>query len=831
MSNRTSELPLTVSVDGEHIQHIVNVNEGLDTEKDKRVSLETLKNFYLDGVPTDASVNGQINTALSGYVTTTFYNANKLVAGNGIVISGNVISVTGGTGSVSGSTFDTSLDYYFTGRHTHSEPLKILSPLSFIETSYTSTGETFSLGFMDISPTTGLVGKSAYFGINEDDNAFLEIDGKQLIWTQSGYINFSGGTGSLSAVTWSQITNKPTTISGYGITDAYTKNEVNNLVAYSGGTGISVTGNTINLNISANDPATTGIYQGIDVNNNFATNLAFDSLTEESAGGLQATDNFAFTRSGLIRRFRYAYLRNQLNQQILLNYVASGNTGNIQSTDSLNTALNKLQNAIVTGNTALSGYVTTNTIQTLPSGVKKYFDGSAFNIELGSDIVRINDKSLAGRNARLFSTQLSFNPATGATSQDWSNFSNTGLQFYKTNQSNSSVSGGINLTPENVLNLQSSATTVTANLTLPFENGTLATREYVQTRISGLTGTSSSVSAVTWSQITNTPTTLSGYGITNAYTTGQTNTLLAGYSLSSHTHSFNQITNKPTTLSGYGITDAYTTGQTINLLNGYSLSSHTHSLSQLTNTGHTHTWNQITNTPTTLSGYGISGSTVLRTPSLIDLYNTQIFSDDLLTFVNWETGGSGNGRTLTTQSGYQGIHVLQTGTGTSGRVYSKLNNNFSANSIVIGSKRLEQLYSFYIPVLSTSANTFSVRVGLINTDVAASTSRGIFAEYTDNQNNGNWRIGAGSGSTVYTNTSLVVSAATWYTLLLDITSSLATVTLINQTTNATSTTSINTNLPIGTTLAVQPYFVLEKSSGGNNIELWCDHYAHRFSFG
>ncbi len=36
-----------------------------------------------------------------------------------------------------------------------------------------------------------------------------------------------------------------------------------------------------------------------------------------------------------------------------------------------------------------------------------------------------------------------------------------------------------------------------------------------------------------------------------------TTTTLSGYSLSSHTHTFASLTSKPTTLSGYGITDAY----------------------------------------------------------------------------------------------------------------------------------------------------------------------------------------------------------------------------------------------------------------------------------
>lgn len=52
-----------------------------------------------------------------------------------------------------------------------------------------------------------------------------------------------------------------------------------------------------------------------------------------------------------------------------------------------------------------------------------------------------------------------------------------------------------------------------------------------------------------WATITGRPTTLSGYGITDAYTKTETDAL---------TWNWSSITNTPTTLSGYGITDAVT---------------------------------------------------------------------------------------------------------------------------------------------------------------------------------------------------------------------------------------------------------------------------------
>lgn len=74
----------------------------------------------------------------------------------------------------------------------------------------------------------------------------------------------------------------------------------------------------------------------------------------------------------------------------------------------------------------------------------------------------------------------------------------------------------------------------------------------------------------TFSSLTSKPTTISGYGITDAYTKTEVDTALAGKSDTSHTHTFSSLTSKPTTLAGYGITDA-------------ASSTHNHTLDGLSN--------------------------------------------------------------------------------------------------------------------------------------------------------------------------------------------------------------------------------------------------------
>ena len=94
----------------------------------------------------------------------------------------------------------------------------------------------------------------------------------------------------------------------------------------------------------------------------------------------------------------------------------------------------------------------------------------------------------------------------------------------------------------------------------------------------------------TFASLTSKPTTLVGYGITDAASSSNVSNWdtayswgnhASTYSLLNHTHTFASLTSKPTTLAGYGITDA-------------------------SSGGHTHTFASLTSKPTTLSGYGIT---------------------------------------------------------------------------------------------------------------------------------------------------------------------------------------------------------------------------------
>ena len=96
---------------------------------------------------------------------------------------------------------------------------------------------------------------------------------------------------------------------------------------------------------------------------------------------------------------------------------------------------------------------------------------------------------------------------------------------------------------------------------------------------------------ITFASLSGKPTTIAGYGITDALTLGTTaTTALAGNT----TFSFASLTGKPTTIAGYGITDALTLGTTATT----ALAGNTALFSGA--------FSALTGKPTTIAGYGIT---------------------------------------------------------------------------------------------------------------------------------------------------------------------------------------------------------------------------------
>jgi hypothetical protein len=138
----------------------------------------------------------------------------------------------------------------------------------------------------------------------------------------------------------------------------------------------------------------------------------------------------------------------------------------------------------------------------------------------------------------------------------------------------------------------------------------------LQTTLEGQTG----AFYLNFENFTNLPTTISGYGITDAFN-GDYNSLSNRPSLATiaTTGNFTDLQNRPTTLSGYGITDAATSAQG-------TLATTAVQPGDLANIATTGNFSDLSGTPTTLSGYGIvdafdgTFSSLVGTPTTLSGY-------------------------------------------------------------------------------------------------------------------------------------------------------------------------------------------------------------------
>ena len=162
-----------------------------------------------------------------------------------------------------------------------------------------------------------------------------------------------------------------------------------------------------------------------------------------------------------------------------------------------------------------------------------------------------------------------------------------------------------------------------------------------------------------FADITSKPTTISGYGITDALAIGTSSTTaMAGDT----TFAFADITSKPTTISGYGITDALAIG-----------TSSTTAMAGDT----TFAFSEITSKPTTISGYGITDALAIGTSSTTAMAGNTTFDritegDTSIVINDTGTPPSADNNIVVTVSGSQKAKFDWTGTEIAGGVSDTL---------------------------------------------------------------------------------------------------------------------------------------------------------------
>jgi uncharacterized protein (TIGR02145 family) len=142
-------------------------------------------------------------------------------------------------------------------------------------------------------------------------------------------------------------------------------------------------------------------------------------------------------------------------------------------------------------------------------------------------------------------------------------------------------------------------------------------------------------SFVHFNNLTNKPTTLSGYGITNAMSTSHAANGITSDNITNWTTAYtwgdhaglyrpidyvpawSEISNKPTTLAGYGITNGMSTSHAANGISAANISNWTTAYNWGNHAGlyrpvdYVPTWTEITSKPTTISGFGITDAVTI----------------------------------------------------------------------------------------------------------------------------------------------------------------------------------------------------------------------------
>lgn len=174
----------------------------------------------------------------------------------------------------------------------------------------------------------------------------------------------------------------------------------------------------------------------------------------------------------------------------------------------------------------------------------------------------------------------------------------------------------------------------------------------------------------------------------------------------------------------------------------------------------------------------------------------------------WQGGGTGGTTALINgEAGAPGIFQIGTSTASTNSRFMHRGNTH----LLAGGGRIVCEWRIRIPTLSVIASeAFTLRIGLHDSTSAAPTD-GLWFEYIDNVNSGQWQVKAASNSTATTtNTTSAPAANTWYRLKIDIN---AAGTSAEFYVDGVSVGTVASNIPTGSGRVFGPNAGITKSVG------------------
>ncbi len=232
-----------------------------------------------------------------------------------------------------------------------------------------------------------------------------------------------------------------------------------------------------------------------------------------------------------------------------------------------------------------------------------------------------------------------------------------------------------------------------------------------------------------------------------------------------------------------------------------------------------------TNTGVPLSYNGTN--VVWYDPTKVSYYHDDFITGNNLSLLGWNSSTSGTGaavnlnNTTNFTSGKIGLINMLTGTDTTGRAGVITDaTNFVLDSAI---DYMDLMFSGKVSALSDGTDTYTLRLGYGETNGAAAVD-GMYFEYTNGVNSGNWQIVTASNSTRTTNNTSTAATTNWTVYRIKATS-----TSINFYIDGSEVANspISTNIPTGTSRTFGFKFEIVKSAGTTQRVFsldWVSHY-------